>query len=121
MAVFILCFVASLAVLSFFTTRHYHNTLLGQLKLCESEYKNGDKKTAAKTAAEFYDYWEKSHYYLAAFINRETIDEIEKSVARLSSYVKTQNDDMFFAEYTLTKMLLEDMFERERLTLLTIF
>ncbi len=120
-AVILLLFVSASAVLSFFATRHYCNTLLTNLDTCQSVYKDGQKETAAELAAEFSEDWQKAHFTLAAFVNRGEIDNIEMSVARMVSFAHTQDDCHFFAECNQIQMLIEDMLERESLSLLTIF
>lgn len=113
--------VSAAAGLSFFCTRYYCDTLIENLDACEKTYKEGEKETAAELAAEFSTDWEKAHFRLAAFVSRETIDSIEMSVARMVSFARSQDDSQFYAECNQTRMLVNDMLERESLSILTIF
>ncbi len=117
----LLLLVGSSAVLSFFGTRYYYDTLIEALDVCETAYREGEKETAAELAADFSDDWQKAHFRLAAFVNRQAIDNIEMSVARMVSFARSQDDSQFYAECSQTRMLFNDMLERETLSLLTIF
>ena len=103
------------------TTEHYYSSFDERIKNCEQEYRAGNKKTAAQKAAEIEKDFEKAHLRLAAFINRETVDEIVLSVTRLESYAKLGDDLLFFFECETARMLLHHMLEGEDMTLLAIF
>ncbi len=102
-------------------TEHYTDEFGERITTCESEYKEGNKKSAAKLAADIKADWEKAHRRLSSFINRETVDEIVLCATRLESYAKTEEDKMFLCECETFKMLLHHMLESEQFTILSIF
>jgi len=102
-------------------TEYYYLSFDKRIEECEDAYKNGDKKTAAKLAADIEKDFEQAHLRLSAFINRATVDEIVLSVTRLESYAKGGDDLLFFSECETARMLLHHMLEGESLTLLAIF
>lgn len=92
-----------------------------KISLCEAEYKNGNKKTAALKAAEIKVDWDKAHHYLVAVITRDAVDEITLSISKIESYAAWEEDSLFFCECQALKTILHHILEDEHLSISTIF
>ena len=109
------------ALSAWLLTSHFYNSLSEGLEECIQSYQNGDKKTAAQKAAELENEWDTVRFYLAAFTNRDILEEIETTLSRTHTFAKTQNDSMFAAESELLSMLFAHMLETERFTWFSVF
>jgi len=80
------------------------------------EYYEADRKSDAALKAEAAEkYWGESEGWLLLFLNRATVDEINESLTRLSSYAKSGNDTLFDAESRLCLMMIEHLHESEQI------
>ncbi len=120
-AVILLVTVIGFALAARFVTEHFYNELSVILKESTEEYKNGNKKTAVLKAAELEEKWDDVRFYLAAFINRDMLEDIEASLSRVHTFAKNNDDSMFLSESELLSMLLSHMLETEKLTWLSVF
>ncbi len=96
-------------------------TFSEKISVCEDEYKNGNKKSAALKAAEIKADWDKAHHYLVAVIDRNTVDNITISVGKIESYAKQEEDSLFLCECETLKTVLHHILEDELLSISTVF
>lgn len=120
-AAILLFIVVAVALTGRLITEYFYNSLSDTLEDCIQCYKNGDKKTAALKAAELENGWDSVRFYLAAFINRDILEDIEASLSRTHTFAKTENDSMFLSESELLSMLFSHMLETEKFTWLSVF
>ena len=113
-AAILAAFIGGIIFANIKVTDMYFKKAEDLLSLCETEYREGNKKSAAQTAADLEEYWHDSERVLIIFLNRNGIDEIAETLNRLSSYAQSESDAQFLCESTVCAHLLEDMLITER-------
>ena len=83
--------------------------------LVRDHYEADRKSEASEEAVAAEEYWGESEGWLLLFLNRATVDEINESLTRLSSYAKSGNDTLFDAESRLCLMMIEHLHESEQI------
>lgn len=111
--------VLSLALISSFTIKYYHNSLTDIIKVIEE--KEQKEISTDKELTQLKKTWEKAQPMLMFFANHDSVEEIGVSLNRLIALHNTEDESAFFAEAAVFKTLIGYLKDSENLTAESVF
>ena len=67
------------------------------------------------------DKWESSRTWIALTVHRETVDDIDDTLAKMETYIKTGNEEAYLVSRTYLKCLTERLQKTESFSVSRIF
>ena len=91
-------------------------------ELYSASFEGGfNSKTAAEKSKDFSAYWDSEHDLLERIVRHELLEQVTESVSKLYPLALYGEAADFYAELSVCKVLIEEIWESERPTIKNIF
>ncbi len=118
--VLIIC-LASLCVTSTITVGNSYVKFQKELDNCQSAVKQKNYEAAKEKSEALARVWQEKRGVLSIFINHLTVEEVDETVAQLSSFANKENEAHFLAECEVLELKFIEMKEYCSVSLHTLF
>ena len=111
--------IGSLSYIYF--VNHITGPMISKLENLEDFVMAGDWSAAKTQLDTLQQRWEKTKGWMMAFIGHAELDEIQISLSRMHQYVHFEDTKDFMSESGVLKLLLQNIADKERVTLPNLF
>ncbi|MEE1198293.1 MAG: DUF4363 family protein [Acutalibacteraceae bacterium] len=120
-AIILIIFLTSLCVAATLIVSNSYRSFQQELSECVTALKQKDYDVAKEKSAALANVWQEKRGMLSAFINHQTVEEVDETVAQLSSFANKENEAHFLAECEVLKLKFIEMKEYCGVSLHTLF